>query len=595
MKKYLALILLSAFLFLGLDVSDANLMADVTFTNDTGSAITETPQLFPLSTQGLLNGNVIQSDTLDLALLSSSNDEVPMMPSPAQTEMQECRLDDGGAFSNEDSDCNDPDAGDEVSLLPATPLVDDAFYFGGHWPFRILRLQMDTPHTATGTALDLTWEYCTAANCTSATAVSNLADGSDDFRNAGTVVVSFDMPTDWAQFSVDGSTSYWLRARVTTAPTGTLQQPLADQVWWERGVAEALMCSTCGTDTSLTALTLNDNTSVQYSLYSGQSTDLTHHLYYPDPSQGFTVADAADLEPGADDLVITFNDIYTNADASGGTRHLLDKGNEFEIKWENTTGELSVDIRDDPSTLGACNLTATGISTGQHDIVVDIDKGTDCTITVDGVVEDTDNDVSGNTENNANDWVFLDDNSAVYVGLVSITVNGALEAEYELDDTFTGANLENRADPGTHDVTPTFNVPSSVIGSVGAFQSVQVIEGEASEAGSPDIVGDFDTPEFAGTPVSGTNLPGGEAVDALATAGNLPSSSFWLMLGFVASVATLAFGFKFTQNIVFSMLLAGFVMMLFSTMGFFEVWQVFVFAVVGAVIVLIGARFSLNA
>ncbi len=135
--------------------------------------------------------------------------------------------DDGGVQTDETTEANNVAAND-MTLLPALPVADDAYYFGSSIPFPILELNIGTAGVGTWT---IVWEYYSPS--TGWTALSSVVDGSNAFRVAGGVVIGFTLPYDWAQVAVAGITAYWIRARVslftaiTTQPLGT--QALVDQ------------------------------------------------------------------------------------------------------------------------------------------------------------------------------------------------------------------------------------------------------------------------------------------------------------------------------------------------------------------------------
>ena len=129
-------------------------------------------------------------------------------------------LDDGGVFTDYTTEFNNATV-DDVELMPATEVVNDAFYFGYSTAFPSLKLNIG--QAAVGTAI--TWEYWDGAAWSSWSPVDNT----DGFTILGTNIVAADEPGDWATTAVNGSTKYWIRARVSTASFTT--QPLLTQGW----------------------------------------------------------------------------------------------------------------------------------------------------------------------------------------------------------------------------------------------------------------------------------------------------------------------------------------------------------------------------
>ena len=122
-----------------------------------------------------------------------------------------CITDDGGLYVNETTPIQEATA-DDVEVLPATPAVDDAIYFGhATETFAKIALNQTTQGAGTWT---VTWQYW---NGTAWTALSGVTDGTTAFTAAvGFVTVVWSTPTDWASCPVDNIDGYWVRAVVAT-------------------------------------------------------------------------------------------------------------------------------------------------------------------------------------------------------------------------------------------------------------------------------------------------------------------------------------------------------------------------------------------
>jgi len=132
--------------------------------------------------------------------------------------------DDGAVLTDETTAANQGTA-DDMTLLPAVPAQEDAYYFGGYEKFD--RLEIDATTQGSG-SWTIVWEYYDGSAWQ---ALSNVTDGTSGFTAAvGTQFVTFDVPTDWAQTAVDSITAWWIRARVS-AYTSVTTQPLAGQAW----------------------------------------------------------------------------------------------------------------------------------------------------------------------------------------------------------------------------------------------------------------------------------------------------------------------------------------------------------------------------
>jgi hypothetical protein len=132
--------------------------------------------------------------------------------------------DDGGSQADETIEANDETASD-MTLLPAAPEVDDAYYFLSNWQFDTLRLNIGIQGAGTWT---IAWEYWDGSAWA---ALSNVTDGTSGFKAAaGNHDVTFDIPADWAITEVSGINGYAVRARVS-AFTSISTQPKGTQAW----------------------------------------------------------------------------------------------------------------------------------------------------------------------------------------------------------------------------------------------------------------------------------------------------------------------------------------------------------------------------
>jgi hypothetical protein len=131
--------------------------------------------------------------------------------------------DSGPTFTDETAQANDATAND-MTLLPATPAVNDAYYFGYASLWNWLNLKIGTAGAGTWT---ITWEYW---NGSAWTALSGIYDTANGFRASGMNSVAFRRPDDWTNKDVNGVTLYWIRGRVSSYTSKTTQ-PLGTQAW----------------------------------------------------------------------------------------------------------------------------------------------------------------------------------------------------------------------------------------------------------------------------------------------------------------------------------------------------------------------------
>ena len=139
------------------------------------------------------------------------------------------QADDGGAITDETTAANDL-TDDDMTLLPAVPAVNDAYYFGFETEVLEFMMYISQQGDWAGT---LAWEYWDGDSW------EDILKG--DAANAkwlfevapGEYTYAFTIPGDpWATVAVNGITAYWVRARVTVY-TGITTQPLGRNAWAE--------------------------------------------------------------------------------------------------------------------------------------------------------------------------------------------------------------------------------------------------------------------------------------------------------------------------------------------------------------------------
>jgi len=129
--------------------------------------------------------------------------------------------DDGGAQTDETTPANNATAND-MTLLPAVPVANDAYYFGADAQWDWLSLEISTAGDGVWT---IVWEYY---NGSSWVALTGLSDTTVGFTQSGSV--AFLRPGDWATATIILANKYWIRGRVS-AYTSIVTQPLGQQAW----------------------------------------------------------------------------------------------------------------------------------------------------------------------------------------------------------------------------------------------------------------------------------------------------------------------------------------------------------------------------
>ena len=124
---------------------------------------------------------------------------------------------------DETMEANDTDS-DDMALLPAVPVIDDAYYFGANHVFQKISLNIGI--SADGTGI-IVWEYYDGGSWS---ALADIVDGTTNFRAApGWHGVEYTQPADWCMTDVGEVSAFWIRARATDV-TGITVQPKGTQV-----------------------------------------------------------------------------------------------------------------------------------------------------------------------------------------------------------------------------------------------------------------------------------------------------------------------------------------------------------------------------
>jgi hypothetical protein len=125
--------------------------------------------------------------------------------------------------TDETSAANNTTAND-MTLMQASPAINDSYYFGFvTTPWDVLRLNIGTAGAGTWT---IAWEYYNGAWVS----LASVTDGSNGFKNSGTVDVLWNQPTDMALTTIKSISAYWVRARVS-AFTSITTQAKGTQSW----------------------------------------------------------------------------------------------------------------------------------------------------------------------------------------------------------------------------------------------------------------------------------------------------------------------------------------------------------------------------
>ena len=181
--------------------------------------------LLPISLIGALGNNTgAGSDGVHVGSMTAQSPSGGFLKSLAQPCL--CITDDGGLFVDETTPANEATA-DDVEIVGATLAVDDAIYIG-HATLTFAQVDalvgVEGDYTTTTFAVEY-WDG------TAYTAVSGLTGGDIlDGQGTGLGSMSYTLPSDWAQNTVDGVNGYWIRIRCT-ATAATVTQAELSQIW----------------------------------------------------------------------------------------------------------------------------------------------------------------------------------------------------------------------------------------------------------------------------------------------------------------------------------------------------------------------------
>lgn len=263
----------------------------------------------------------------------------------AQAYYPDALADDGGAFTDETDEAKDETTGD-MTLLPATPAQNDAYYFGSDAEFFELQLTIsaaDASPTST-----IVWEYYNG----SWTDLGET-DGTAGLTTTGTNSITWPRTiTDWTTTTVNSVEKYWIRARESNASPSWSPAPAGTQakidphieatyIWGEDEQSQLLYSGASG-------------------YYTERNLNLTQGVFVSDRGTGtinyFTADGGATFTPETQ-ITLTITGVVQNtqvyiAPSAGGTALLntaattLVSGNIYKASTAYTyTDDLPVVIR----------------------------------------------------------------------------------------------------------------------------------------------------------------------------------------------------------------------------------------------------------
>lgn len=230
------------------------------------------------------------------------NPTLPWTSDTATTALDKAIADDGGSQTDETSEANSA-AADDMTLLPATPAGDDAYYYGDSSKFDLLTINIGTQGDGTW---EITWENYNGSTG-DWTAISGVTDGTSHYEAAtGNRDVSFSIPANWGLTTVDGDNLYYIRSRVSSY-TSVTTQPLGTQAWSNTISAPS---TSIGTFDLWSSSTGEDSTSIELGSRVLYFADLLETIWSVDMIES-TASGSVLTSYGEDYFTTTIQDLNT--------------------------------------------------------------------------------------------------------------------------------------------------------------------------------------------------------------------------------------------------------------------------------------------
>jgi hypothetical protein len=369
-------------------VSDALYSLALNVTNATATQKDDLDVSFQLSTASLVDDGFVSSDALN-AIVQKGADDIPAMPGTDRIVVKGAAQDNGGVFTDYTSQAQDAAASD-VALLPAVPVVDDAFYLGFDIPASMATVDIDTAGVGTWA---VTWEYYDGSSWT---ALDDVDDRTSAFSVLGRNIITWTVPADWSTTTIVSNEAYWIRARVSSFTSVTVQ-PLGSLIQYETGQWWAWVES------------LPLDTQEQLNLYLGGAGKLNYHQLFTGPD-GIATPDAAALEPGS-----TFSLVLrgrAHFDTLGGNACFACKDGAIAV-YPKSLGEITATVTGAAVTTTLDLSTMTLPDTGSQTVILASD-GTDIALWADGGAGMAAGEAP-TTVDNANAWEWASSDAVDYV------------------------------------------------------------------------------------------------------------------------------------------------------------------------------------
>ena len=163
----------------------------------------------------------------------------------------------------------------DMTLLPAVPADNDAYYFGHTSKFNRIILNVET---ASNGDYIMNYEYWNGAAWVT---LVNYVDNSEKYTVTGNSLIYWDMPSDWVAKEVNTQTEYWARFRISAS--GAPTQALGTQAWIKDASVSGLTVQFKGTNGDQIKPMFADYT---FSKYPSEilTRAATHYAEFPAPN-----------------------------------------------------------------------------------------------------------------------------------------------------------------------------------------------------------------------------------------------------------------------------------------------------------------------
>lgn len=192
-------------------------------------------------------------------------------------------------------------------------------------------------------------------------------------------------------------------------------------------------------------------------------------------------------------------------------------------------------------------VTATGVSSGEHTIEINAD-GSNMTISIDGVVEDSVALVGASVPDNSENWTDFQNGAMPYIHYIKQWVGGNLRQhiEWEYDDTFTDLSGNG------NDAIPTFRTAASDPDLTAEAELLSSLI-EPSVPITTVAEGWNIIPSLPNTPTGlydegGYSFPGGAEIKAVAEGAGQNVETWLFAFAFGSALLVLIGVYRFTQN-----------------------------------------------